>query len=130
MSDLKYSPQPYFLLDRNYNILEFSQIGSDIFSIGDKFLDLVDWESHGKTKSILGKKESRAEGELIMKTKDSPYALFDISVNYNKDKGHVICIEKDHRLTELESIVEKHRKRLGETNLELLEKRAYRENTF
>lgn len=57
-------------------------------------------------KTILGKKESRAEGEVIMKTKESPYALFDISVNWNEDKGHVICIEKDHRLAELESIVD------------------------
>ena len=130
MSDLKYSPQPYFLLDRDYNILEFSQIGSEIFSIGDKFLDLVDWESHGKTKTILGKKESRAEGELIMKTKESPYALFDISVNWNGDNGHVICIEKDHRLAELESIVQKHRKRLAETNIELLEKKELVEKTL
>lgn len=130
MSDLKYSPQPYFLVDSDYNILEFSQISSEIFSIGDKFLDLVDWESHGKTKNILGNKESRAEGELIMKTKQSPYALFDMSVNWNGGNGHIICIEKDHRLAELESIVEKHRKRLAETNLELLEKKELVEKTL
>lgn len=130
MSVLKYLPHPYFLLDREFNILEFSQIGSEIFLIGDKFPDLVDWESQGKMKTILGKKESRAEGELILKTKESPYALFDISVNWNEDKGHVICIEKDHRLAELESIVEKHRKRLAETNIELLEKKELVEKTL
>ncbi|GAM13960.1 STAS domain-containing protein [Mesobacillus selenatarsenatis] len=130
MSDVKYSPQPYFLLDRDFNILEFSQIGAEIFSIGDMFLELVDWESHKKATNILGNRESRAEGELIMKTKESPYALFDISVNWNEDKGHVICIEKDHRLAELESIVEKHRKRLAETNIELLEKKELVEKTL
>ncbi|WNF21145.1 STAS domain-containing protein [Mesobacillus jeotgali] len=130
MSDLKFSPQPYFLLDSDYNILEFSQISSETFSIGDKFLDLVDWESHAKTKSILGNKTGRAEGELIMKTKESPYALFDISVNWNESKGHVICIEKDHRLMELEGIVEKHRKRLADTNIELLEKKELVEKTL
>lgn len=130
MSDLKYSPQPYFLIDRDYNILEFSHISSEIFTISDKFLDLVDWESHGKTKIILGNKESRASGELTMKTKESPYALFDISVNWNEDTAHVICIEKDHRLMELESVVEKHRKRLADTNFELLEKKELVEKTL
>ncbi|MGV2938788.1 hypothetical protein AB5I83_04295 [Mesobacillus sp. LC4] len=130
MSDLKFSPQPYFLLDSDYNILEFSQISSETFTIGDTFLDLVDWESHGKTKSILGNKEGRAEGELTMKTRESPYALFDISVIWNEGRGHVICIEKDHRLIELESIVEKHRKRLSDTNLELLEKKELVEKTL
>jgi rsbT co-antagonist protein RsbR len=120
-----------FYLDRDdYNILGFSQIGSETFTIGDKFLDLVDRESHGKTKNILGNKESKAEGELTMKTKESPYALFDISVNWSGDRGHIICIGKDHRLMELESIVDKHRKRLADTNLELLEKKELVEKTL
>ncbi|RSD25515.1 hypothetical protein [Mesobacillus subterraneus] len=65
-----------------------------------------------------------------MKTKESPYALFDISVKWNQDECHVICIEKDHRLAELERIVEKHRVRLAETNLELLEKKEQIEKTL
>lgn len=130
MSDLKYLPQPYFLIDRDYNILDFSQVSSEIFSIGDNFLDLVDWESHGKIKNIFGNLESRMEGELIMKTKESLYALFDLSVNWNDSRGHIICVEKDNRLKELESIVEKHRKRLADTNLELLEKKELVEKTL
>ncbi|WLR56914.1 STAS domain-containing protein [Mesobacillus subterraneus] len=130
MSDLKYLPQPYFLVDREYNIHDFSQVSSEIFYISKNFLDLVDRESQGKTKNILGNKESRAEGELTMITKNSPYALFDISVNWNGDSGHIICIEKDHRLMELESMVDKHRKRLSDTNLELLEKKELVEKTL
>ncbi|MEH7885064.1 hypothetical protein V7654_12180 [Bacillus sp. JJ1609] len=65
-----------------------------------------------------------------MKTKESPYALVDISINWEGNEGHVICIEKDHRLAELESIVEKHRLRLAETNLELLEKKEQVEKTL
>lgn len=123
MSDLKYLPQPYFLIDLDFNILAYSEKVPEFFSVGYKFFDLVDWESHDKAKRILGNKLDSAHGELIMKTKNSPYALFDISVNWNEGRGHVICIEKDHRLTELENIVQKHRLRLAETNLELLEKK-------
>jgi rsbT co-antagonist protein RsbR len=130
MSDLKYLPQPYFLIDREYNIHDFSQVSSEIFYISKSFLDLVDLESHVKTKNLLGNKASRAEGELTMKTKESPYALFDISINWSGDWGHIICIEKDHRLMELESIVDKHRKRLADTNLELLEKKELVEKTL
>ncbi|WP_102263044.1 STAS domain-containing protein [Mesobacillus jeotgali] len=130
MSDLKYLPQPYFLIDREFNIHDFSQVSSEIFYISKNFLDLVDWENHGKIKYILGNKESRAEGELTMKTKESPYALFDISVNWSGNRGHIICIEKDHRLLELEGIVDKHRKRLADTNLELLEKKELVEKTL
>ncbi|ESU33937.1 hypothetical protein G3A_03840 [Bacillus sp. 17376] len=53
---MKYLPQPYFLLDREFNILGFSQISSEIILIVDKFPDLVDWESQGKMKTILGLK--------------------------------------------------------------------------
>lgn len=130
MSDLKFLPQPYFLIDREYKILGFSEVTSEMFSLGDNFLDLVDWESKGKAKTLLGNLNSRSEGELIMKTKESPYALFDLSVKWNGNQGNIICIEKDHRLIELESIVEKHRKRLADTNLELLEKKELVEKTL
>ena len=130
MSDLNFLPLPYFLIDRDYNILDFSRVSSETFYIGKNFLDLIDGESQRKTRTILGNLESRATGELIMKTKESPYALFDISVNWNENQGHIICIEKDHRLIELEGIVEKHRKRLADTNLELLEKKELVEKTL
>jgi rsbT co-antagonist protein RsbR len=130
MSDLKHLPLPYFLIDIEYNILAYSAASEEIFSVGKKFLELVDWESHKKIKNLFEHKESKAEGELNMKTKFSPYALFDISVNWHGDRGHVICIEKDHRLSELENIVEKHRIRLAETDLELLEKKEQVEKSL
>jgi rsbT co-antagonist protein RsbR len=130
MSDLKHLPLPYFLIDIEYNILAYSAASEDVFSVGKKFLELVDWESHKKIKTLFEHKDSKAEGELIMKTKFSPYALFDISVNWHEDRGHVICIEKDHRLSELENIVQKHRVRLAETDLELLEKKEQVEKSL
>ncbi|WP_079509251.1 hypothetical protein [Mesobacillus jeotgali] len=130
MSDLKYLPLPYFLIDAEYNILACSAASEEVFTVGKKFLDLVDWESHNKINSLLNNKDGRTEGELIMKTKDSPYALFDICINWHEQSGHVICIEKDHRLSELESIVHKHRARLAETDLELLKKKEQVEKSL
>ncbi len=130
MSDLKYLPLPYFLIDAEYNILANSAASEGIFSVGKNFLELVDWESHNKMKSLFVDKVNKVEGELIMKTKYSPYALFDININWHEHKGHIICIEKDHRLSELETIVEKHRIRLAATDLELLEKKEQVEKSL
>ncbi|WP_423406721.1 STAS domain-containing protein [Heyndrickxia sp. MSNUG] len=130
MSAIKFLPQPYFLIDRDFQILGYSDKSREVFVISSSFLELVDWESRSKAERLLGNANIRAEGELIMKTSESPYALVDISINWEGDEGHIICIEKDHRLAELESIVEKHRLRLAETNLELLEKKEQVEKTL
>lgn len=130
MSAIKFLPQPYFLIDRDFKILGYSNKSTEVFVIGNSFLELIDWESRSKAERLLGKPYKRADGELIMKTKESPYALVDISINWEGNEGHVICMEKDHRLAELESIVEKHRLRLAETNLELLEKKEQVEKTL
>jgi rsbT co-antagonist protein RsbR len=126
----KFLPQPYFRIGIDFNILSVSDRSFEIFDSTDNFLDLVDWESRNKAAQLLDKKDDRAEGELIMKTKDSPYALVDISVTWHDSEGHIICLQKDHRLAELESIVEKHRLRLAETNLELLEKKEQVEKSL
>lgn len=123
MSATKFLPQPYFLINQHFDILAASDRSYYIFNAAPNFLDLVDWESRNKATHFLTRKAGMEESELIMKTKESPYALFDVSINWNGEEGHIICIEKDHRLAELESIVEKHRLRLAETNLELLEKK-------
>ncbi|WP_349237128.1 STAS domain-containing protein [Bacillus sp. REN3] len=120
---MKYLPQPYFLIDRNYEIHSFSNRSEIIFDVGKNFLQLVDWESTEKAKKLLEFHEGLAEGELIMKTRESPYALIDLSMNWEEEMCHIICTEKDHRLSELENIVESHRIRLAETDLELLEKK-------
>lgn len=130
MSAIKYLPQPYFLINQDFQILGFSDRSSEIFDIHNSFLELVDWESRSKAERLIGKAASRSEGELIMKTKESPYALVDVSIKWNGSEGHIICLEKDHRLAELESIVAKHRIRLAETNLELLEKKEQVEKTL
>lgn len=130
MSAIKFLPQPYFLIDRDFNILGFSNRSTEVFEFNSSFLELVDWESRKKAENLIGNASERADGELIMKTRYSPYALIDVSIHWDKNEGHIICIEKDHRLTELESLVEKHRLRLAETNLELLEKKEQVEKTL
>ena len=125
MCPTKYLPQPYFKIDEDFNILAVSDRALEIFKPASDFLDLVDWESRSKAIQVLSRIDggSRKECELIMQTTESPYALMDVSINWNQAEGHIICLEKDHRLAELERIVEKHRVRLAETNMELLEKK-------
>lgn len=130
MSAIKFLPQPYFLIDRDFNILGFSNRSTEVFEFNSSFFEIVDWESRKKAENLIGNASERADGELIMKTKYSPYALIDVSIHWDNNEGHIICIEKDHRLTELESLVEKHRLRLAETNLELLEKKEQVEKTL
>lgn len=123
MLDIKNLPQPYFLINTDFDILAFSECSRELFNLPSNLLELVDWDSKEKAISLFSNQRAKMEGELIMKTKVSPYALIDVSINWVDSHGYVLCLEKDHRLEELENLVEKHRLRLSSTNMELLEKK-------
>ncbi|RAS71723.1 hypothetical protein [Priestia endophytica] len=123
MSVSQYLPHPYFHVKHDFTILSQSAQSNDVFPHADNFLELVDSGSKSKALSILSEFNRMAACELTMRTLYSPYALMDVSIHWHSGEGHVFCIEKDTRLTELESLVSQHRARLAETNMELLDKK-------
>jgi rsbT co-antagonist protein RsbR len=119
----QYLPHPYFHVKHDFTILSQSAQSNDVFPHADNFLKLVDSGSKSKALSILSEFNRMAACELTMRTLYSPYALMDVSIHWHGGEGHVLCIEKDTRLTELENLVSQHRARLAETNMELLDKK-------
>jgi rsbT co-antagonist protein RsbR len=119
----QYLPHPYFHVKHDFTILSQSAQSNDVFPHADNFLELVDSGSESKALSILSEFNRMAACELTMRTLYSPYALMDVSIHWHGGEGHVLCIEKDTRLTELENLVSQHRARLAETNMELLDKK-------
>ncbi|UGB31574.1 STAS domain-containing protein [Metabacillus sp. B2-18] len=128
MLTIKHIPLPYFTIDQEFNILEASDFACDIFGEALNFLDIVDIESKRKAQSLLSEKVLTTE--IVMKTQESPYALFQIKVNWEYNQGHLICIEQDNRIQTLIDTVELHRRRLSETNFELLEKKEQLEQSL
>ncbi|MEH7001377.1 hypothetical protein [Priestia megaterium] len=61
MSMLEYVPIPYFLVDTEFNILEWSQQSGHLFKPSANFLDLVDVFSQEKARKFLSlrQKDSR-----------------------------------------------------------------------
>lgn len=48
----KFLPLPYFLLDEELTILDYSRPASDIFLIGDNFITLVDEENRQTSQPV------------------------------------------------------------------------------
>ncbi|BFJ00651.1 hypothetical protein MMB68_07505 [Priestia sp. Y58] len=153
MSMLEYVPVPYFLVDTEFNILEWSQQSGHLFKPSANFLDLVDVFSQEKARKFLSlrQKDSRElsvdephdeqtlvqsrgqaiqKVELVMQTNDSPYSLFECLIQWDGDVGHLVCIRQDERIQELTSLVQDHRKRLADTDFELLEQKERLEKSL
>ncbi|RLQ93091.1 hypothetical protein [Falsibacillus albus] len=94
---IEYIPVPFFILDFNYQILDYSD-ASLVLSFDNSFMDLVDKESQAKVSKMLSKKEhasGRFEVNLIHK--DSPVpVLYEISFTFLSSKSmyYVTCIQK------------------------------------
>ncbi|PMC40226.1 hypothetical protein CJ195_00490 [Bacillus sp. UMB0899] len=129
MSAIKHLPLPYFTINQDFHIIDASDIARDTFDESNSFLEIVDLESQKKALRTLTS-ATFVTTELVLKTKNSPYALFQIQINWQNNLGHIVCIEQDDRIQSLIDAVEQHRKRLSETNFELLEKKEQLEKSF
>lgn len=129
MSAIKYLPLPYFTINQDFHIIDASDLAHDTFNKSESFLEIVDLESQKKAIRAFTS-AAFVTTELVLKTKNSPYALFQIQINWQNNLGHIVCIEQAERIQSLVNAVEQHRKRLSETNLELLEKKEQLEKSF
>ena len=129
MSAIKHLPLPYFTINQDFHIIDASDIALETFNKSDSFLDIVDRESQKKARRTLTSAPFVIT-ELVMNTKNSPYGLFQIHINWQNQLGHIVCIEQDERIQELIDTVEQHRKRLSDTNFDLLEKKEQLEQSI
>ena len=83
-----------------------------------------------KAEYLLEDVHHNHEVELVLKTIHAPFALFNCSVTWEKETGHLVCIQQDQRIKNLEGLVQKHHERLATTNFELLEKKEEVEKAY
>ncbi|KZZ84020.1 MULTISPECIES: STAS domain-containing protein [Bacillaceae] len=121
MSNSRHMPIPYFKINRQFEILEFSEEARDLFSFreGSSFLELTDSGSRTKAEKFLSG-EGKMETELALMTKRESAATFKISVKWAGEAGHLICTGQDRHMEELLSKISHQQRRLAETDLELL----------
>jgi len=129
MSAIKHIPLPYFTINQDFHIIDASDIALETFNKSDSFLDIVDRESKNKARRKLTS-AAFVTTELVMNTKNSPYGLYQIQINWQNKLGYIVCIEQDERIQELIDAVELHRKRLSDTNFELLQKKEQLEQSI
>ncbi|QXE02125.1 STAS domain-containing protein [Terribacillus sp. DMT04] len=126
----KFLPLPYFFISSDWKILDYSRAASSIFLIGDDFNSLVDEGNRQKVSQYIQPHLSEIHFELNMKTKHDPLAVFKISVQWEADRAHIICVEKTKEVDQLASQLMKLRSRLSETDFELLEKKEELEDAI
>jgi rsbT co-antagonist protein RsbR len=129
MQDNKLLPLPYFKINEELDILESSAEAASLFVPAGNLLDLVDDESTEKAKNVLLNKMKK-QTELNMKTHSSPFALVKVHISWDGDIAHLLLIEEDDKIQILAGQVEKHRQRLAETNLDLLESKENAERSY
>ncbi|MGP4081913.1 hypothetical protein ACTWQL_18615 [Pseudalkalibacillus sp. R45] len=117
-------PILYFQLNRDYEIIRRSKVAVSQFPDVEGFLELIDGDSVVKAKRYLDSKNGDIEIELVMKTFQSPYSLFQVRVSWNMDHtAEVVCLEKTGENDRLFTQIDRLRNRLEDTNYELLEKK-------
>ncbi|WP_433747168.1 hypothetical protein [Falsibacillus pallidus] len=90
-------PIPFFILDFNYQILDYSDAAS-IFPFRNSFMDLVDKESQAKISKTFARKEMPSGGfEVNLMQKDQPVPMnYEIFFSFieNTSNYYVVCIPK------------------------------------
>ncbi|MGM7703609.1 STAS domain-containing protein [Pseudalkalibacillus sp. Hm43] len=117
-------PIPYFQISKDYEIRTRSHLAEKLFPNVDGFLELVDGDSMEKAQKYLQFKSDDTEFELVMKTFQNPFSLFEIRMSWNTDSTcEIICLEKNSHNEKLSRQIDRLRSRLQNTNFELLDKK-------
>lgn len=87
-------------------------------------------EPHDEQTLVQSRGQAIQKVELVMQTNDSPYSLFECLIQWDSDIGHLVCIRQDERIQELTNLVQDHRKRLADTDFELLEQKNVLKNHY
>ncbi|MED1203362.1 STAS domain-containing protein [Heyndrickxia acidicola] len=126
----KVFPYPYFEITPSFDVVGCSIAADLLFGQLSNFRDIVNEGSMKKAESLLKDVHHSKEVELVLKTVQAPFALFNCSVTWEKETGHLVCIQQDQRIKNLEGLVQKHHERLATTNFELLEKKEEVEKAY
>lgn len=89
-------PVPYFCIDSCLCIRSVSEPASELFAKADHLSELLDEGSLRKAESFISPDHSDMRVELILRTRTSPFELFDVYQRWDDDgRGHLVCIRQD-----------------------------------
>ncbi|MDX8289391.1 STAS domain-containing protein [Metabacillus indicus] len=128
MLDGRHLPLPFFKLDKNFRILERSLAAGKLFAEKESFLELADEDSRRKAEIVLS--SGKNDSELVLRTYQSPLSLFKLNVNTDDEFLYLILTEQNSKMETLVQQVELHRRRLAETDLQLLAKKEEAEDAY
>ncbi|MDN4527281.1 STAS domain-containing protein [Fictibacillus fluitans] len=117
-------PVPYFKINSDFQILNFSKQAEALFMVAEKFTSMVDEESVAKLENFLQTPNVAQPMEVSLKTKNHPLELFDLYISWDHYlNGHLVCIKKNDQNKNLENMVYRLQNRLSSTDFELFEKK-------
>ncbi|MGD7046024.1 STAS domain-containing protein [Jeotgalibacillus proteolyticus] len=129
MSSIETLALPAIVMNKEMRILESSNEALNLFGGGEKIIDWIDAESQTKAeKFLLDSNQSKIELNMI--TKNNQTALFTLHVKWTEETCSIVFMEQEALLLELMTKINEHKKRLQETDMELLLKNNQLNTSF
>ncbi|KIL50738.1 hypothetical protein KP77_13580 [Jeotgalibacillus alimentarius] len=122
MIHLDAMPMPVVIIDHALNIIESSKKTEKLLGHAASFLDWVDDESREKAVRFMQDKHSE-KIELNLVTIDGAISLFSVLMTWDDTFATVALQKEDHRLMQLMGKVTEHKRRLEESDMELILKK-------
>ncbi|WP_058308082.1 STAS domain-containing protein [Gracilibacillus massiliensis] len=123
MEQAKHLPVVYFKVDQNFKILETSDQAKQEFIRSSDFFSLLDSESREKALSFLQDPLNSSSIELNMKSISNPLSVYQVSINWDDQIGHIVCYPANDQVEQLAIQLTSLRERLDDTNFSLLTKK-------
>ncbi|RNF38375.1 STAS domain-containing protein [Planococcus salinus] len=121
ISQLAECPLPALKLDSNLAITDCSKEAEALFGRCASLLDLLDSGSQNKARHFFKPDKSSAALELNFKTLTEELLLADVHSRWESASAvNVIIVPKDNRINEISNQLITLRKRLNDTNFDLL----------
>ncbi|WP_347862453.1 STAS domain-containing protein [Salimicrobium sp. PL1-032A] len=117
-------PLPYFEIDANWNIREYSAEAEELFGLPFHFSDIVDMETKEKAKEWLHPKHEKAKLEMNLWKKDGDVLLADTYITWKNDLfAEVLLVPKDTQVDKVATRLQAIQTELTKTKLELVEEK-------
>ncbi|KIL47085.1 STAS domain-containing protein [Jeotgalibacillus campisalis] len=119
MSNIEALALPAIIMNKEMKILQSSEEASALFGAGENVLDWIDGESQKKAQKFL-LDSSQKKVELNMITKNNRAALITLHLKWTEETCSIVFIEQDALLLDLMTKINDHKRRLLDTDMELL----------
>ncbi|MBU3568632.1 hypothetical protein IUK39_00315 [Priestia aryabhattai] len=114
-------PVPYFQIDKMGKILRYSNRANHLFKPKNHFLEIVYVRDYKKVEEYLLQNHTATSTiDLKLKVGASFWGFYTCTITWEKDVGHLVCTEKNHRIVELEKMIQVQ-KRIIETKQSVIQ---------